>query len=88
MSLVYFLGGMIVKILVDVRGTLRAYLSTEENPIHLEIPEGTTVGDVVQELGIPIERGWNASIQRKLVSNVDVLHDGDRLMIFDVMGGG
>lgn len=77
-----------MNILVDVRGTLRAYLSTEENSIHLEISEGTTVGDVVQKLGIPIERGWNASVCRRLVSNVDVLHDGDRLMIFDVVGGG
>ena len=77
-----------MNILVDVQGTLRAYLSTEENPIHLQVPEGTTVGDIVQKLGIPIERGWNASVHRKLVSNVDVLHDGDRLMIFDVVGGG
>jgi len=77
-----------LNILVDVRGTLRAYLSTEENSIYLEISEGTTVGDVVQKLGIPIERGWNASVRRRLVSNVDVLHDGDRLMIFDVVGGG
>jgi hypothetical protein len=82
------LGGMQLNILIDVQGTLRAYLSTEDNPILLEIPEGTTVGSVVQKLGIPIERGWNASVRRRLVSNVAVLQDGDRLMIFDVAGGG
>lgn len=75
-------------ILVEVTGTLRTYIEVAETPLHVEIPEGTTVRDVVQGLGIPVERGWNASIRGKLVYDVDVLHNGDRLMIFDVVGGG
>jgi sulfur carrier protein ThiS len=85
---VAYLEGVRLDILVEVKGTVRTYVVGAETPLHLEIPEGTTVGDVVQELGIPVKRGWNASIRRKLVSDTDVLHDGDRLMIFDVVGGG
>ena len=77
-----------MKISVEVRGTQRSYLSTDDKLLKMEVPPSTSVGDVVKALGIPIERGWNASIGGRLVSDMDILREGDHLMIFDVIGGG
>jgi sulfur carrier protein ThiS len=88
MSLVYLLREAGVDIVVTVHGTIRSYVQVDEEPIRLAVAEGSTVGDVVERLGIPLERGWNAGIGGKLVSAGDVLHDGDQLSVFDVIGGG
>jgi sulfur carrier protein ThiS len=77
-----------VEIIVEVHGTLRAYLEDYDSSNNLQVPDRSTVGDVIRLLGIPIERGWNASIQSKLVSDEAILHPGSHLKIFDVIGGG
>jgi sulfur carrier protein ThiS len=73
---------------VEVHGTIRSYLPASADLLQMEVPTGASVGDVIRRLGIPIERGWNASIESRLVSDKDVLHEGDHLMVFDVIGGG
>jgi hypothetical protein len=77
-----------LNIRVDVRGTLRTHLNSKEYVMDWDVPPETRVGDVVARLGIPIESGWNASVRSRLVYDKDVLHDGDHLMIFEVIGGG
>lgn len=73
---------------VEVRGSQRDYLASDEPILDLELPPGARVGDVVRMLGIPIERSWNAAIRSRLVSDKHTLADGDHLVIFDVIGGG
>ena len=63
-------------------------LNVQENPITLELPEGSTVGSVVKKLGITDKEAWNASLRGKLASSKDVLRDGDHLLVFDAIGGG
>ncbi len=77
-----------MRIRVEVRGSQRDYLSSDEPILDLELPPGACVGDAVRMLGIPIERSWNAAIRSRLVSDRDPLADGDHLVIFDVIGGG
>jgi molybdopterin converting factor small subunit len=77
-----------MRIRVEVRGSQRDYLSSDEPILDLELPAGVCVGDVVRMLGIPVERSWNAAIRSRLVSDRDPLADGDHLVIFDVIGGG
>ena len=75
-------------IVVTVHGTIRSYVEMDEEPIRLDVADGSTVGDVVERLGIPLGGGWNAARDSKLVSAGDALHDGDQLAVFDVIGGG
>jgi len=77
-----------MKILVEVYGALRMRLKVQENPITLELPEESTVGSVVKELGITEKEAWNASLRGRLASSKDVLRDGDHLLMFDAIGGG
>lgn len=54
----------------------------------LEVPEGTTVGDLVQRLGIP-----EGTIKVVFLNGVHakaqaLLHDGDRLGVFPPVAGG
>lgn len=77
-----------MKILVEVYGALRMRLKASEGPIALELPEGSTVGLVVKELGVTENEAWNASLRGKLASSKDVLRDGDHLLVFDAIGGG
>ena len=77
-----------VKIHVEVRGALRSYLPSNEYVMDLDMPPGASVGDAVKRLGLPIEMGWNASVRSRLVSDKELLQDGDHVMLFEVIGGG
>lgn len=53
-----------------------------------ELPEGATVGDLVQQLGLPAEEVKIVFVNG-LFRNLDhVLADGDELGIFPPVGGG
>ena len=77
-----------MKILVEVYGALRMRLKAHEGPITLELPEGSTVESVVKALAITRQDAWNASLRGKLALSQDALRDGDRLLLFDAIGGG
>ena len=63
-------------------------LNPYEGPMTLELPEGSTVESVVKALGVTERDAWNASLRGKLASSQDLLRDGDRLLVFDAIGGG
>ena len=77
-----------MKILVEVYGALRRRFEPYDGPITLDVPGSGTVGSVVKALGITGRDAWNASLRGKLASSRDALHEGDRLLIFDAIGGG
>lgn len=77
-----------MKVHVEVLGALRSYLPSEVYVMDLDMSPDATVGDVVKELGIPMEMGWNASIRSRLVSDKELIREGDQVKVFEVIGGG
>jgi molybdopterin converting factor small subunit len=79
-----------VKVAVHLTATLRAYLppGTREDNVVLDVPDGTTVGEVVHSLKIPsaLERltvvnGRDAAPDQRLI-------EGDVLSVFPPLAGG
>ena len=77
-----------IEVSVDVHVTLRADIKSKENPIKLKVPAGSTVGQALAQLGFTENQPWNAALRGRLASDQDVLQDGDRLMVFEPIGGG
>ena len=75
---------------IEVRlfGGLRVYASDRGRQFTLELPEGATVQDLLAALGIPPGEVWLVSLDETLVKDDHVLHDGDRVMLVEPVGGG
>lgn len=73
---------------VEVYGSLRARIKEYNGPFTLELPDGSTIGDAARAVGITPDDEWNASIRGKFATSKDVIYDGDRLLLFDAIGGG
>jgi molybdopterin converting factor small subunit len=75
-----------MQIQLKLFATLKAF--TPENADRYTVPPGTTVGDIVDQLQIPVKDAkliFINSIRRDLDTP---LTDGDRLGIFPPVGGG
>jgi len=86
-----FQGGGEVRIEARVYATLRRYLPEDKkgNPIKLELPEGTMVGEVVEKiLKIPPDAVKVVFVNGRHVSFEYILADGDRVGIFPPVAGG
>jgi molybdopterin converting factor small subunit len=78
-----------IKIEVRLFATLTAYLPGREgNAANMELPDGATVGDLVQMLAIPddlprvtLVNGRNAELDQRLLS-------GDVVTLFPPLAGG
>ena len=77
-----------MQVRVEIYGSLRANVEDYNGPIILELPEGSTVGDAARAMGITDKDEWNASVRGKFASSKVVISDGDRLLLFDAIGGG
>lgn len=53
-----------------------------------EYPEGTTVAMIVDELGLPREQLGIVMVNSRHVDLDRVLHDGETLALFPLVGGG
>jgi sulfur carrier protein len=56
-----------------------------------EVPEGTTVAELVRRLGLadaPVAVERNQSVVRRAERETTVLRDGDRLELVTLVGGG
>ena len=69
-------------------GSLRARIKDYNGPFTLELPDGSTIGDAATAVGITLDDEWNASIRGRFATSTDAIHDGDRLLLFDAIGGG
>lgn len=79
-----------MKIEVRVFATLRHYvpgLGVGEPKI-MEVPDGTTAGEVSQQLGIPLDEVKIIMRNGLQVEADEVLADGDRLAFIPPVGGG
>jgi len=77
-------------ITVRLYATLRKYepALSRGAALPLEVPPGTTVGQVVQQLGIPDGVPLVAMVNAAVCRLDHVLVEGDRLMLFPPVAGG
>lgn len=55
----------------------------------IELPEGTTIGDTIALIGLPVSGTWTrSSVNGRLRYKTHVLQDDDELLIFPIGGGG
>jgi molybdopterin converting factor small subunit len=67
---------------------LRDYLPTGSNPHEAEVPEGGTVRDVLNSLGVPEDKPRILLVNGRHAEIGQVLNDGDVLSVFPPVAGG
>ncbi len=79
-----------MKVEIRVFATLRRYLPELGigEPKILDVPEGTTVGELCRLLGIPLEEVKVIMRNSRQVEPDEVLADGDRVAFIPHVGGG
>ena len=79
-----------MKVEVRVFATLRRYfpgLGVGE-PMNLDLPEGTTAGQLMERLGLPAEEVKVIMRNARQVEPDEVLQDGDRIAFIPPVAGG
>ncbi len=79
-----------MKIQVELYATLNKYLppGAEGRKATMELPEGTTIGDLLSRLGIPHEMAALLMVNGTHQPPETVLTDGQVLAIFPPLAGG
>jgi len=79
-----------MKVEVRVFATLRSYLPElgVGEPKTVDVPEGTTAGQLCTSLGIPLEEVKIIMRNGRQVEPDEVLADGDRIAFIPHVGGG
>lgn len=77
-----------MKLTVRLFGDLRRYLPEGQEQLKLEMPEGTTVLSMLQQVGIRPEEIWLVRANKKVISEEQLLSDGDVVEVFEPVGGG
>ncbi|MGC8604175.1 MAG: MoaD/ThiS family protein [Desulfomonilaceae bacterium] len=62
--------------------------SVAGDPIHVEMPPGVTVNDVLKEMGIPEGISLILLINGRSGTKTQTIHDNDRLAVFPTIAGG
>lgn len=75
-----------MKIHVQLFATLSRYLPDQDAT--LELPDGSTVRDVLDRLRIPKEIPVIALVNGRDVASEQTIHDGDTLTMFPPLAGG
>jgi molybdopterin converting factor small subunit len=77
-------------IAVRLYAGLAAAAGSDRSPakVSLEVPAGTTVGEVCARLGIPQEAVHAAFVGKQRVARDYTLEEGDELVLFPPMAGG
>jgi molybdopterin converting factor small subunit len=77
-----------MRVTVELHGNLRKYAKHEGKRIEMEIEEGTTVGELMAQLGVSEDATWNAALDGRLVYSTDPLAEGSALVVFPPLAGG
>ena len=79
-----------MKVEVKLFATLAIYLPAEEagNGATIEVPDGSTVGQVTRQLGIPDELPHITLVNGRDADPEQPLGDGDSLSVFPPLAGG
>lgn len=79
-----------VHVEVRVFATLRRYLPELDigEPKLLEVPQGTTLGEIREGLGLPIEEVKVIMRNNRQADEEDLAQDGDRITYIPAVAGG
>lgn len=79
-----------IRVEVRLYATLRKYAPQNRlgEPLSLELPAGTTLGDLLSRLGIPSEELKTAFVNNLRQEEAYILRDGDRVALFPPVAGG
>ncbi|HXF69034.1 MAG TPA: MoaD/ThiS family protein [Thermoflexus sp.] len=78
-----------MRVKVQVYAILRQYIpDAQRGPLTIEIPEGTTVGQLIQRLPIPPELARVVFVNGVRQESDWVLQEGDEVGIFPPIAGG
>jgi len=79
-----------VRVRVRLFGTLRSLLPAGDQAQgrEIEIPDGSTVNQVLAELGVGTSRGAIATAGGRILRGGDPVEDGASLAVFQLLSGG
>ena len=78
-----------ISVTLNLFGDLRRYQPAgESGPARLACASGTTIGELLQRLGIPPGEETAISLNGELASISHVLRDGDEIILFGPSEGG
>lgn len=73
---------------VRVYGELRQYLSADWQDGPMDLPPGTSVGDLLTLLGIPLEEIGLVSLDGRIAQEEQPVNNASEARIFPPVGGG
>lgn len=77
-----------MRVVVELFGNLRELAKNHDKRIEMEVAEGTTVGELLSQLGVTRSTAWNAAVNGKLTYADDRLSDDTVLTVFPPIAGG
>ncbi|MEE8443474.1 MAG: MoaD/ThiS family protein [Dehalococcoidia bacterium] len=77
-----------MRVVVEVYGTLKRFLSDTQRQVELEVEDNATVADVLVKLGIDLNEPWNASLNGTLAYPADVVTEDSTILVFPPISGG
>ena len=79
-----------MKLTVKLSTTLRDHVPdyVPETGLQVEMPQGSTVAQLAQHLGLPLQDIKIVMINGRQRKAGDLLRDGDRIAFFPAVGGG
>lgn len=77
-----------MQVAVHAPGYLGQQTGRDSPSVRVSFPSEATVQALLAELGIPAGEVWRVAVNGTLVSDTYHLHDNDRVMIFQPIGGG
>ncbi len=77
-----------MRVTVKLYGNLKKYMPDHREVAQLDVEEGTTIAALLTRLGVPDHEIWISAIDDTVVSEAAELHDGNRLEVFEPVGGG
>jgi molybdopterin converting factor small subunit len=77
-----------MRVVVELLGNLRELAKNHDKRIEMEVAEGTTVGELLSQLGVTRNMAWNAAVNGKLTYADDRLSDDSVLTVFPPIAGG
>ncbi|MHB0869554.1 MAG: MoaD/ThiS family protein [Chloroflexota bacterium] len=77
-----------MRLTVRLFGDLRRYLPRGQESLQLELPEGSTTANLLQQVGIHPGEVWIVRANKQVISEGQPLRDGDDVEVFEPVGGG
>jgi sulfur carrier protein ThiS len=77
-----------VKVTVRTLANLRHYLPDAREERNLEIPEATTLADILELVSIPRPEVYKAAVNGSIVGLNHIPAEGDRIDFFPILAGG